>query len=80
VKITDEKDKNFMSASYSKDVSNKYYTLKDKISNNDKTQITKILNAIGFSMEAKTTVVNTTNTNSLGDASSDATSDTKKIK
>lgn len=78
MKITDEKNKSLMNSSYSKDVTNKYYTLNDKTSKTDKTQITKILNAIGFSMEAKTTVVNTVNTNSLVDTSADVTSDTKK--
>ncbi|HOV15238.1 MAG TPA: preprotein translocase subunit SecG [Spirochaetota bacterium] len=56
-KITDEKDKNFINSLYKKDSSNKYFIINDKISKTDKTKVVGLLNSIGFTLEAETTVL-----------------------
>lgn len=67
-KIEDESNKNFVNSLYKKDNSNKYFSLSDKATKDEKKKLLSILNSVGFNLEAETTIL---------DNKSDSTSDIK---
>ncbi len=66
-KIQDENDKSVLNALYKKDSSGKYFVLNEKSSKEDIAKVLKILNSIGFKLEAETTILEEKKDSSMED-------------
>ncbi|MBP7553997.1 MAG: preprotein translocase subunit SecG [Spirochaetes bacterium] len=66
-KITDESAKSTLTAFYTLDKTEKYYELKSKINKEDTEKVLKILNDVGFSMEAVKTEFDSTESDGASD-------------
>ncbi len=74
-KVTDDNDRALLNKYYEKSSDGKAYTLKDKISKEDRNSLLSILNSIEYSQEAKTTVIKDTEDNSEAEEPSNTMSE-----